>query len=118
MSTMTTEPLRTDAAFDTNEDKWAAIRNRDPLADGRFFYAVRTTGVYCRPSCAARLPNRENISFFSTRDEAEGDGFRPCKRCRPDEAPLAQRQAATIAEACRLIEQAEETPSLDDLAEA
>jgi AraC family transcriptional regulator of adaptative response/methylated-DNA-[protein]-cysteine methyltransferase len=73
--------------------------------------------VYCRPSCGARLPNRENVSFYSTRNEAERAGFRPCKRCRPDEAPLAERQAAAVAQACRLIQEADEMPSLDELAE-
>ena len=72
------------------DPRWAAVVARDPAADGRFFYSVRTTGVYCRPSCAARQPNPKNVQFHATAAEARAAGFRPCKRCRPDEPPLAQ----------------------------
>lgn len=102
----------------TDDDRWAAVVRRDPAADGVFFYSVRSTGVYCRPSCAARLPRRENVRFHPTGAEAEGAGFRPCKRCRPNEAPLATRRASGVAKACRLIEQADELPALDTLAAA
>jgi len=64
--------------------RWTAIANRDPNADGQFFYSVKTTGVYCRPSCGARLAKRENVAFHDTAVDAERAGFRPCKRCRPD----------------------------------
>lgn len=97
---------------------WEAVRRRDPTADGRFVYSVRSTGVYCRPSCAARLARRENVSFHADCTAAERAGFRPCKRCRPNERPLAERQAAIVATACRLIEDAEEPPSLDALAQS
>lgn len=100
------------------EAKWDAVVRRDAAADGRFFYSVRTTGVYCRPSCAARLARRENVRFHDSCAEAEAAGFRPCKRCRPNEASLAERQAAAVAKACRLIEEAEEPPALESLAEA
>jgi len=80
--------------------------------------AVRTTGVYCRPSCAARLARRENVRFHLTCADAEKAGFRPCKRCRPNEAPLAERQTAAVAKACRLIEEADDLPRLDTLADA
>lgn len=63
---------------------WAAVSERDPSQDGRLFYGVRTTGVYCRPSCPSRRPKRENVQFFSRVAEAEAAGFRACKRCRPD----------------------------------
>src|SRR5213079_297045 len=106
------------AAFCSDDERWEAVRRRDHAADGSFYYAVRTTGVYCRPSCAARLARRENVSFYATCAEAERAGFRPCKRCRPSEATLAERQAAAVAKACRLIEEAEELPSLDALAQA
>jgi len=99
-----------------DDARWQAVLQRDRVADGAFVYAVRTTGVYCRPSCAARLPRRENVSFHVSSAEAEAAGFRPCKRCRPKEASLAERQAAAIAKVCRRIEQAEEMPSLDALA--
>ena len=101
-----------------DDARWNAVRRRDRAADGTFVYSVRTTGVYCRPSCAARLPRRENVAFHETCADAERAGFRPCKRCRPNEPARADRQAAAVAAACRLIEEAEEVPSLDTLAEA
>ena len=103
---------------DTDDARWLAVEGRDARADGRFYYAVRTTGVYCRPTCAARLPRRENVTFYATRAEAEKAGFRPCKRCRPDEASQAERHATAIARACRLIETSEEPPVLAELADA
>lgn len=101
-----------------DEARWAAVTRRDPAADGDFVYSVRTTGVYCRPSCAARQARRENVRFHATCAAAEAAGFRPCKRCRPNEAPLAERQAAAVAKACRLIAEAEELPDLNTLAAA
>lgn len=99
-------------------ERWAALAARDPRADGTFVYAVRTTGVYCRPSCAARAARPENVSFHRTCAEAEAAGFRPCRRCRPDEPALAERRAEAVARACRLIETAETVPSLAALARA
>jgi len=99
-----------------DDARWAAIVARDGAADGRFYYSVRTTGVYCRPSCGARLPRRENVAFHSTRVEAERAGFRPCKRCRPDRAPPAEQRAAIVAAACRRIERDERIPRLRELA--
>ncbi len=104
--------------FSNDEQRWAAVLRRDPRADGSFYYSVRTTRVYCRPTCAARPPRRENVHFHSTREEAERAGFRPCKRCRPNEPALAERRAAAVAKACRLMEAAEEMPTLEALAEA
>src|ERR1051326_101919 len=104
--------------FLTDNDKWAAVVRRDRAADTVFYYSVRTTGVYCRPSCAARLARRENVRFHRTCADAERAGFRPCKRCRPNEAPLAERQAAAVAQACRLIENSDEIPGLGPLAES
>jgi AraC family transcriptional regulator of adaptative response/methylated-DNA-[protein]-cysteine methyltransferase len=101
-----------------DDQRWEAVQHRDRSADGRFFYAVVTTGVYCRPSCAARLPRRENVRFHTTRAAAERAGFRPCKRCRPDAEGLAEQHAAAVAKACRLIETAETLPNLDELAAA
>ncbi len=101
-----------------DERRWAAVVARDREADGTFFYSVRTTGVYCRPSCAARLARRENVAFHATPAEAEAAGFRPCRRCRPTEPPLAERHAMAVAKACRLIEAAETPPTLADLASA
>jgi AraC family transcriptional regulator of adaptative response/methylated-DNA-[protein]-cysteine methyltransferase len=103
-----------------NQDdlRWDAVVARNADFDGRFYYAVASTGVYCRPSCAARLPNRKNVRFFGTAAAAERAGFRPCRRCKPDQAPPKQRQAETVAAACRLIEAAEQEPTLDALADA
>ena len=103
-------------AFDTESARWAALAARDAAADGAFFYSVRTTGVYCRPSCAARPARPENVAFHATTEDAEAAGFRPCKRCKPKQAPLAQRNAEAVAAACRLIECAEEAPGLETLA--
>lgn len=99
----------------TNDPRWAAVMARDALADGRFFYSVRTTGVYCRPSCAARLAKPENVAFHASAVDAEAAGFRPCKRCRPTEPPLAQRYAQMVAGLCRLLREAEREPSLAEL---
>lgn len=103
-------------AFDTEADRWSALRARDAAADGAFFYSVRTTGVYCRPSCAARPARPENVAFHTTSAEAQAAGFRPCKRCKPDQPSLAERNAASVALACRAIEAAEEPMSLEALA--
>jgi len=106
------------ARYDTDEARWAALRSRDKGADGRFVYAVATTGVYCHPSCAARPARPENVSFHADGPAAERAGFRPCKRCKPDQKPRAEREAALVAAACRAIEAAETVPSLEALAAA
>ncbi|MBK6961810.1 MAG: bifunctional DNA-binding transcriptional regulator/O6-methylguanine-DNA methyltransferase Ada [Gammaproteobacteria bacterium] len=99
-----------------NDPRWAVVIARDPAADGKFFYSVKTTGVYCRPSCAARRARPENVRFHHTAEDAQRAGFRACQRCKPDQAPLAVRHAALVTELCRIIERAEQTPSLDRLA--
>jgi len=99
-----------------NDPRWASVVARNAEADGSFYYAVRTTGVYCRPSCAARLARPENVGFYATGEEAEKAGFRPCKRCQPDRASLAEQYAAKVTQACRVIEEAETAPVLEDLA--
>jgi AraC family transcriptional regulator of adaptative response/methylated-DNA-[protein]-cysteine methyltransferase len=104
--------------FSDNENRWQAVTSRDAAADGAFVYSVRTTGVYCRPTCPARLAKRENVRFHATCQEAEAAGFRACKRCKPRGESPAERQAAVVARACRLIEEAEAIPNLDDLAES
>jgi AraC family transcriptional regulator, regulatory protein of adaptative response / methylated-DNA-[protein]-cysteine methyltransferase len=99
----------------TQEDgRWAAILRRDRAADGAFVFAVRTTGIYCRPSCPARHALRRNVLFFPTCEAADRAGFRPCLRCKPKERS-DQRQADMIAAACRALE-ADEPPGLDRLA--
>ena len=100
-----------------DDARWEAVVARDASFDGQFYYSVATTGVYCRPSCAARLAKRSNVSFHDTAADAERAGFRPCKRCKPGGPSLDQQHAEKVAEACRLIETAEDTPTLDALAE-
>ena len=111
MSTMT-------SIFDTDEARWAAVQRRDRDADGRFYYSVRSTGVYCRPSCPSRCALRANVAFHASPAEAEAAGFRACLRCKPDQPALDERQAAAVAQACRLIDAAEQPPDLDSLAQA
>ena len=105
------------AAATLNDPRWAAVVARDSESDGTFYYSVRTTGVYCRPTCAARPARPENVRFHPTREDAEQAGFRPCKRCRPNEAPLVEQHAAKVVEACRIIEASETVPGLAELAE-
>jgi AraC family transcriptional regulator of adaptative response/methylated-DNA-[protein]-cysteine methyltransferase len=112
------QTARTSPPFASDEARWEAVVRRDRAADGVFYYAVRTTGVYCRPSCAARLARREHVRFYATCAEAEQAGFRPCKRCRPTEPALAAQHVATVVKACRLIEAAEDMPNLEALAAA
>ncbi len=112
--TLTQAPGAATAPIDP---RWAAVLARDADADGRFVYSVRTTGVYCRPSCAARTPRAENVAFHDSPALAEQAGFRPCKRCRPDAAVSPSRQrTAVVADLCRLIEGADNPPTLDELA--
>ena len=102
-----------------NEEQcWAAVVAHDATQDGRFFYSVRTTGVYCRPGCASRQPRRENVAFYETADAAEAAGFRPCKRCRPNEGSSADRHVAAIGRACALIRARDSLPTLAELAAA
>ena len=98
------------------DPRWAALLARDSAYDGRFVYSVRTTGVYCRPSCAARAARPENVAFHADCAAAEAAGFRPCKRCRPRQASLADTRAALMARICRFIEAAPEPPRLATLA--
>ncbi len=99
-----------------HDPRWAQVVARDRRADGTFYYSVSTTRVYCRPSCGSRRANPKNVRFHRTTADAERAGFRPCKRCRPDQPALEQRQAATVADICRVIETADEMPSLAALA--
>jgi AraC family transcriptional regulator of adaptative response/methylated-DNA-[protein]-cysteine methyltransferase len=86
------------------EQCWSAFLTRNAQADGAFVVAVRTTGIYCRPSCPARRPHREHVAFFQLPEEASAAGFRPCRRCRPDLAQLPEPQAELIEQVCRYIE--------------
>lgn len=102
-------------AVTSPDPRLAAIAARDPAADGAFVYSVRTTGVYCRPSCPSRHARPENVALHADWRAAEAAGFRPCKRCDPRGAE-GDGRATLIAEACRTIEAAEDEPSLDALA--
>jgi AraC family transcriptional regulator of adaptative response/methylated-DNA-[protein]-cysteine methyltransferase len=99
-----------------DDPRWAAVLARDPAADRQFVYAVRTTGVYCRPSSLSRLPRPENVEFFATAAEAEAAGYRPSKRAAMDQSQVAAQHARLVANACRCIELAEQAPSLQQLA--
>lgn len=107
-------PVNDTATID-RDTAWRAVLARDRAADGTFVTGVLTTGIYCRPSCAARHPKPENVRFFATGTEAAAAGLRPCLRCKPDDAT---RDALAIAAALRLLAVAEEPPSLEDLAAA
>ena len=104
------------AAATVSDPRWVAVVARDAGADGQFFYSVETTGVYCRPSCNSRLARPENVGFHASAADAERAGFRPCRRCKPDQPPLAGQHAALVAQLCRLIGDAEQIPSLEQLA--
>ncbi|MCA9097571.1 MAG: bifunctional transcriptional activator/DNA repair enzyme protein Ada, partial [Planctomycetaceae bacterium] len=93
-----------------------AIQNRSRSADGKFVYAVKTTGVYCRPTCSSRVPLRKNVRFFTTSDEAERAGFRACKRCLPHETNADDDSRNLIVQACEEIERLKGSPDLTALA--
>jgi AraC family transcriptional regulator, regulatory protein of adaptative response / methylated-DNA-[protein]-cysteine methyltransferase len=101
-----------------DDSRWARIVARDKTADGHLWYSVATTGVYCRPSCPSRTANRKNVQLHDTLASAKATGFRACKRCNPDGPSLEVGNAVLVAKACRIIEESEEEPSLEELAEA
>ncbi len=97
--------------------RWTEVLERATTGDGAFVYGVMTTGIFCRPSCPARRPTREHVRFFDTANEAAAAGLRPCRRCEPDGPGPDARRAAIVERSCRLLEQADPTPTLDTLAE-
>ena len=100
-----------------NADRcWQAVCDRDPAQDGRFVFAVRSTGIYCRPSCPARRPRRENVSFHSDAEAAAVAGFRPCKRCSPQGQSPAEQLDALVVAACELLNTSEQPLTLEQLA--
>ena len=100
------------------DPRWARVAARDKSADGLFWYAVATTGIYCRPSCPSRPANPKNVGFFETPAAAEAAGFRPCRRCNPNGMSADAENAAIIAKACRAMDEADQAPSLSEMAEA
>ncbi|MFN3981821.1 MAG: bifunctional DNA-binding transcriptional regulator/O6-methylguanine-DNA methyltransferase Ada [Caldilinea sp.] len=121
MPTATTM-TQTESAFLFADDdaRWAAVCARDAAAEGQFWFAVTTTGVYCRPTCRSRRPRRQNVRFFDTPAAAEAAGFRPCKRCQPHQPQPAMtvEHAAAVEQACALIRDSDGTPTLATLAAA
>ncbi|MGY4533410.1 AraC family transcriptional regulator of adaptative response/methylated-DNA-[protein]-cysteine methyltransferase [Pseudomonas sp. TE3786] len=99
-----------------SDPRWISVQARDKGADDQFVYSVKTTGVYCRPSCAARPARPENVQFHSDCQAAERAGFRPCLRCKPNQASLADQQRLLIGRACHLIVSAETPMPLAQLA--
>src|SRR4051812_32772317 len=114
--TMLARLMTADLSTET-DPRWQRILARDAAADGEFWYSVTTTGVYCRPSCPSRSANPANVVIHDTLDEARRTGFRPCKRCRPEDESRDAAQAAIVAEACRRIEASEEALPLEILAQ-
>lgn len=111
------QPAMNAKTHETQHDpRWAAVLARDPAADEQFVYAVRTTGIYCRPSSVSRLPRPENVVFFDSAEQAEAAGFRPSKRAATDQTDLARQHAALVERVCRQIAQADQPPSLHELA--
>jgi AraC family transcriptional regulator, regulatory protein of adaptative response / methylated-DNA-[protein]-cysteine methyltransferase len=100
------------------DPRWARIAARDKTADGHLWYSVATTGVYCRPSCPSRVAHPRNVQLHDTLESARATGFRPCRRCNPDGPSIECANAALVAKACRIIEESEEEPSLEELAGA
>ena len=111
-------PVTAPADGHEEDARWAAVLARDAQFDGDFCYSVATTGVYCRPSCPARRPKRAHVRFHDSPASAEAAGFRPCKRCKPDQSASASQHGVKVEQACRLIEAAEEPPTLHQLAAA
>ncbi len=118
MTVMITKTLKPTLPSVLDDSRWARIVARDKAADSQFWYSVATTGVYCRPSCPSRTANPKNVQLHDTLESAKAAGFRPCKRCNPDGLSVEAENATLIAKACRLIEDGEEEPSLDELAAA
>jgi len=113
---ITTAPAGAESAFGSAQRRWQGVLQRLPEADGHFVYGVSTTGIFCRPSCAARRPRREHVRFFEDARAAEQAGFRACKRCLPGGVSTAERQAALITRACRQIEASVQLPATGELA--
>jgi AraC family transcriptional regulator, regulatory protein of adaptative response / methylated-DNA-[protein]-cysteine methyltransferase len=103
-STGPSKALATEA-MGSDATRWQAVLSRDRRLDGTFVTAVLTTGIYCRPSCAARRPKRENVRFYDGADQAERAGFRPCLRCHPREAPHVDTRQELVRTVCRHLEQ-------------
>src|SRR3954447_18632137 len=118
MSSTPAEPWKSILLSVADDPRWARIVARDKTADGQLWYSVATTGVYCRPSCPSRLANPKNVQLHDSLESAKATGFRPCQRCHPDGLSIEAENAARAAKAGRIIEESEEEPSLEELADA
>ena len=117
IATLTDTPKSTPSPV-TEDARWALIVARDKAADGYLWYSVSTTGVYCRPSCPSRIANPGNVQLHDSLESAKATGCQPCRRCNPDGPSIEAANAALVAKACRIIEESEEEPSLQELADA
>jgi AraC family transcriptional regulator of adaptative response/methylated-DNA-[protein]-cysteine methyltransferase len=117
MTAMFTTPRSPTAPSVSDDPRWARIVARDKTADGHIWYSVATTGVYCRPSCPSRIANPKNVQLHESLESAKATGFRPCRRCNPDGPSIECENADLVAKACRAIEESEEEPSLEQLAD-
>ena len=117
-SPMTTQHLSSPSCATADDPRWTQVVARDRTADGRFWYSVATTGVYCRPSCPSRRANPANVTLHDSLASARATGCRPCKRCNPEGSSAAEENAALIEQVCRMIEGAEGAVPLAELAAA
>ena len=118
MNVMPTKTLKPAIPSVADDPRWARIVARDKAADGHLWYSVSTTGVYCRPSCPSRTANPKNVQLHDSLESAKATGFRSCRRCNPDGPSIEAENAALVAKVCRIIEESEEEPSLEELADA
>ena len=118
MTATPTKTLKPAIPSVADDPRWARIVARDKAADGHLWYSVSTTGVYCRPSCPSRTANPKNVQLHDSLESAKATGFRSCRRCNPDGPSIEAENAALVAKACRIIEESEEEPSLEELADA
>ena len=109
--------MTTPTDFKSETNRWQAVVQRNPKAVGKFVYAVITTGIFCKPTCSSRKPNKENVRFFDNWQMAEKNGFRACKRCSPNVSNIVNFSTEIVVQACKIIEEAEKEPSLNQLAE-
>jgi AraC family transcriptional regulator, regulatory protein of adaptative response / methylated-DNA-[protein]-cysteine methyltransferase len=108
--------VQTSATVACDDTRWDGVLRKDASMDGRYLFAVKTTGIYCRPSCPSRAPKRANVRFYDSAEAARKDGFRACLRCAPDGLSKREQQTQAILQACRSIEASEERVGLNDLA--
>ena len=118
MLNMANRSANSSLPYRTSDERWEAVVKRDHGADGQFYFSVDTTRVFCRPSCGARRARRENVQFHETPEAAKFAGFRACKRCCPDQPSKLKQQEEAIAQACRSLEGAADSPNFEDLAQA